>query len=74
MKTSQQHSLHYLTTQVTAFNTWPELAEAMSNGYTPTLRPQPGRSKAQVARNAMTAELADRLESLGWNVWRGTNG
>lgn len=74
MKTTQQHSLTELTQAVTAFGTWNELAAAMDNGYTPTLRVLPGRSKAQAARNAMVVELADRLEILGWKVWRGTNG
>lgn len=74
MKTTQQHSLNHLTQAVTAFATWTELAKAMNGGYVPTLRPQPGRSKAQAVRNAMVAELADRLEALGWKVWRGTNG
>lgn len=69
-----QHTLNDLTTQLTAFPTWIAFAEAMDNGYTPTLQPQPGKSRRTAERNAKIKELADRLESLGWKVWRGTNG
>jgi hypothetical protein len=65
-------SLQELTTKVTAFSTWNQFAAAMDGGYTPTLRPQAGRSKAVKAHNAATQELAFKLESLGWKVWRGS--
>lgn len=71
MKTTEQHSLNELTTEVTAFPSFEKFAEAMDAGYIPSLTQGRGRSKATAKRNQLVAELADRLESLGWNVWRG---
>ena len=53
----------------------PALAQAMDNGYTPTLQPQRCRKNQRriLERNELVRELADRLETLGWKVWRGTN-
>jgi hypothetical protein len=73
MQAAQQHSLNDLTKEVTAFPTFAKFAEAMDAGYTPTLQQLPGRGKSAAERNAKIAELADRIESLGWKVWRGTN-
>lgn len=75
MKTTSQHSLTDLTNQVTAFKTFAELATAMDNGYTPTLQVQPARKNQRrvIERNELVTELADRLEALGWKVWRGSN-
>lgn len=69
--TPTTNSLNYLATELTSFRSWEELAEKMDNGYCPTLRPERGRSQRTQKRNAMIAELADRLESLGWPVFRG---
>lgn len=75
MKTAAtNHSLNDLTTAVTAFRDWNEFAQAMHNGYTPTLQPVNSRRKSDIAHNALVAELAYRIESLGFRVWRGTNG
>lgn len=63
-------SLTQLTQAVTAFGCFADLAAAMDGGYIPTLQTAPG--KRHVRRNEMVSELADRLESLGWQVWRGT--
>ena len=64
-------TLNELTTAVTAFPSFMKFAEAMNNGYVPTLRPERGRSKRAKEQNARVAELAYRLEELGWRVWRG---
>lgn len=65
-------TLQNLTTTCTAFSTWTEFASAMNGGYIPTLQTITGRSKAAKARNAAVVELADRLQGLGYNVWRGS--
>lgn len=65
-------SLHELTTKVTAFSTWNQFAAAMDGGYVPTLQPHAGRDKATRTYNEAVQELAYKLESLGWKVWRGT--
>lgn len=75
MKTSQQHSLNELTTELTAFPSFAVFAEKMDAGYIPTLQTQPARKNQRriIERNELVTELADRLESLGWKVWRGSN-
>lgn len=75
MQAAQQHSLNELTTELTAFQSWTEFAAAMDRGYTPTLQAQPCRKNQRrvIERNERIAELADRLESLGWKVWRGSS-
>lgn len=70
---TQQHSLNELTTELTAFSSFAQFTEAMDRGYLPTLQTRPARktdTRIQ-ARNELITELADRLESLGWKVWRG---
>jgi len=67
--TKPQRSLQDLTTTVTAFQTWVQFAEAMDGGYVPTLRAQPGRSKAQKSWNEACVELANRLRGLGYQVF-----
>lgn len=54
-------SLNDLTRKVTSFASWYEFAEAMHGGYVPTL----SRADRHVE------ELADRIEALGFKVWRG---
>lgn len=63
-------SLNDLCKQLTA-DTWAELAAKMDGGYVPTLRPQAGSSRRVQRLNALRAELADRIEALGWPVYRG---
>jgi hypothetical protein len=72
MRPANTMSLNDLTTQVTACQTWNNFAENMHNGYVPTLRPHAGRSKATKHYNEMVEELANRLEAMGFKVWRGT--
>lgn len=70
---AQQHSLNELTQELTAFNSFSEFAEKMDGGYIPTLMTRKARrtdTRIQ-ARNELITELADRLEALGWKVWRG---
>jgi hypothetical protein len=74
MKTATQNTLNSLTAEVTAFRTFAEFAEAMHNGYTPTLMTASGRSKKTKEHNAKVTELAYRIEELGFRVWRGSNG
>jgi hypothetical protein len=69
--TLTDNSLQTLTTACTAFSTWTQFAAAMDAGYVPTLRPYTGRSKAQREWNAKVVQLADKLEALGWKVYRG---
>lgn len=64
-------SLNHLTLAVTAFNSWNALVAAMDGGYVPTLRPYSGRSKAQKEWNEKVVALADKIEELGWKVYRG---
>lgn len=64
-------SLNELTTTCTAARSWRDLVEMMDGGYAPTLRPHPGKSRAQKAWNAAVVELANRIEALGWKVFRG---
>lgn len=75
MQATQQNSLNQLTAEVTAFQTFADLAAAMDRGYTPTLQTQPARRNQRrvIERNEKVTELADRLEALGWKVWRGSN-
>jgi hypothetical protein len=75
MQATQQNSLNQLTAELTAFRTFADLADAMDRGYTPTLQAAPARKNQRrvIERNQKVAELADRLEALGWKVWRGTN-
>ena len=74
MQNATQHSLNDLTIAVTAFRSWNEFAEKLNNGYTPTLMENKlSTTKREQARNELVRELADRLESLGWKVWRGSN-
>lgn len=75
MQAAQQHSLNQLTAELTAFRTFAQLAEAMDRGYTPTLQVVKCRKnqRRQIERNELVQELADRLEALGWKVWRGSN-
>lgn len=70
---TQQHSLNELTAELTAFRTFAQFAEAMDRGYTPTLMAQKCRKNQRkiIERNERINELADRLEALGWKVWRG---
>ena len=63
------NTLNDLTRQVTAFRTWPEFAEAMHGGYVPTLMTTRGPGSKKF--NAAVAELAYRLEELGFRVFRG---
>ena len=69
--TLQNETLNTLTTACTSFTSWFEFSEAMTTGYTPTLRTFPGRSKANVAQNAKVEELIRRLTALGYAVWTG---
>lgn len=69
MPSTTQQSLTELTKQVTAFPTFAKLAEAMDGGYVPSMLTAAGKRNA--ARNEMVTELADRLEGLGYRVWRG---
>ena len=71
MKTTTQRSLTELTREVTAFPTFASLAEAMDAGYTPSLLTSKSRSKSAKEKNGMVTELADRLEAMGYQVWRG---
>lgn len=66
-------SLNTLTKMVMAFDSWTEFEQKMSDGYCPSLYPHPGRSKAQKEWNRAVVELADRLEAMGYKVFRGTN-
>lgn len=50
---------------------WNTLASQLETGYVPTLRPHVGKDKATKAYNAAVAELAYKLEELGYRVWRG---
>lgn len=72
---THNNSLNELTTKVTAFNSFADLAAAMDRGYTPTLQTQKCRRNQRrvIERNELITELADRLEALGWKVWRGSN-
>lgn len=61
-----------LVRELTAFRSWSEMLTAMvEHGYVPTLRPERSRSRAARARNELVAELADRIEGLGYRVYRG---
>ncbi len=51
---------------------WGTLATQLESGYVPTLRPHVGRDKATKSYNAAVAELAYKLEELGYRVWRGS--
>ena len=65
-------TLHELTLEVTAFLSWPEFAEAMDKGYVPTLRTEhPSPEPEDAEFNQSVSELANRLEQLGWSVFRG---
>lgn len=65
-------SLNELSLKVTG-TVWNTLAANLEGGYVPTLRPHVGRDKATKAYNAAVAELAYKLEEMGYRVWRGTN-
>lgn len=54
-------TLTQLVKKATACRTFAELAELMDNGYVPTL----------TRSDEATQELANRLEALGYAVWRG---
>jgi hypothetical protein len=70
--TKPTRSLNQLTIECTAFQTWKDFERAMSdNHYVPSLYPHTGRGKAQKEWNEMVTELADRLESMGYSVYRG---
>jgi hypothetical protein len=65
-------SLNELTIECTAFESWKQFEAAMSNNhYVPSLYPHSGRGKAQKAWNELVTELADRLEAMGYRVYRG---
>lgn len=71
-ETKVRRRLDQLTQICTAFPCWYEFAEAMTNnGYVPTLRPHPGRAKGQKAWNEAVVELANRIEAIGFRVYRG---
>lgn len=63
------HSLQYLTTEVTAYSSWVAFAEAMDNGYVPTLRAWPGKSKSNKQRTALVEELRSKLVAMGYKVF-----
>lgn len=63
-------SLNELSLKVTG-TVWNTFAENMNNGYVPTLRPHVGRDKGTKDYNAAVAELAFKLEELGYRVYRG---
>lgn len=63
-------SLNELSLKVTG-DVWNSLAAKMDGGYVPTLQPHRGRDKATRSYNAAVAELAYKLEELGYRVWRG---
>ena len=63
-------SLNELSLKVTG-TVWNSLAASLDSGYVPTLRPHVGRDKATKSYNAAVAELAYKLEDLGYRVYRG---
>ena len=63
-------SLNELSLKVTG-TVWNTFAAQMETGYTPTLRPHVGRDKGTKAYNAAVAELAFKLEEMGYKVYRG---
>lgn len=76
---AKQLTLDELTKGVTACGSWYDFSEAMTSGYTPTLVAHSlvglrgKRREQQMAWNACVEELANRLEKLGYKVWRGLN-
>jgi hypothetical protein len=54
-------ALDTLTAAVTAFRCWADLASALANGYTPTLRPTTRRKRL----------LTKAIEAHGYRVWAG---
>jgi hypothetical protein len=63
-------SLNELSLKVTG-TVWNTFAAQMETGYTPTLRPHVGRDKGTKEYNKAVAELAFKLEEMGYKVWRG---
>lgn len=75
MKTATQaaeYTNDELTKAVTAYDRWADLTAACSRGFLPTLMQLPGRGPRTARRNKLTAELAQRLEQSGHQVWRGS--
>ena len=61
--------LDELTVKITAFRSWSDFEFAMrSNGYVPTLRPFPGRSKWAKQRTADVIELRRLIQAKGLRV------
>ena len=69
----RKYSLQQLTRDCTAFSCWEEFAEAMDNGYRPSLSPFVNGTETEddLIFNNKISELADTIEDLGWSVYRG---
>lgn len=64
-------TMNQLTTEVTAFASWQQFAEAMDNGYVPTLATDDSdNSRASREWNSKVEQLADRLAAMGYRIHR----
>jgi hypothetical protein len=70
---TREFSMDTLVKECTAMRSWEEYAECLHQGYLPTLVPHLGDEPSQIEWNYKVVHLADRLEELGFRVWRGSD-